>query len=107
VLSALGARPDPLTGAIVAPSESTLRRALAGVDAAELQRLTATWVAATVRATRVRDGDGGTRPHLLGAATHDGAIILAQRQIPDKGSEITELAPLVTELDLNGKVVTA
>ena len=58
VLTALGARPDPLTGAIVAPSESTLRRALAGVDAAELQRLTATWVQTTVRATRVRDADG-------------------------------------------------
>lgn len=126
VLTALGARPDPLTGAIVAPSESTLRRALAGVDAAELQRLTATWVAATAGANRVRDGDGarlagvaidgksvrgaaaggGRRPHLLGAATHDGAIILAQRQIPNKGSEITELVPLVAELDLTGKVVT-
>ena len=126
VLTALGARPDPLTGAIVVPSESTLRRALAGVDAAELQRLTATWVAATAGAIRVRDGDGarlagvaidgksvrgaaaggGRRPHLLGAASHDGAIILAQRQIPDKGSETTELVALVAEMDLTGKVVT-
>lgn len=91
-----------------------------------LERLTATWVAATAGATRVRDGDGarlagvaidgksvrgaaaggGTRPHLLSAATHDGMIILAQRQIPDKGSEMTELVAVVAELDLTGKVVT-
>jgi hypothetical protein len=30
VLTALGAKPDPLTGEITAPSESTLRRTLAG-----------------------------------------------------------------------------
>lgn len=40
-LDALGAKPDPLTGTFTAPSESTLRRAQAGGDAAELQRLTA------------------------------------------------------------------
>lgn len=125
VLIALGAKPDPLTGTITAPSEATLRRALAGVDAAELQRLTAQWVQTTVRATRADDGaarlvgvaidgksvrgaaaGGNTRPHLLGAATHDGSIVLAQRQIPDKGSEISELAALVAELDLAGTVVT-
>jgi predicted transposase YbfD/YdcC len=32
--------------------------------------------------------------------------VLAQRQVPDKGSEISELAGLVTGLDLAGKVVT-
>jgi predicted transposase YbfD/YdcC len=128
VLTALGAKPDPLTGAVTAPSESTLRRALAGVDAADLQRLTTQWVQASAGAARVctTDGDGqrlagvaidgksvrgaaagdGIRPHLLGAVTHDGSIVLAQRQVPDKGSEISELAALVAELDLVGKVVT-
>lgn len=37
VLTALGAKPDPLTGAITTPSESTLCLALAGVGAADLQ----------------------------------------------------------------------
>ncbi len=127
VLTALGAKPDPLTGTITAPSEATLRRALAGVDAADLQRLTAQWAQAAARATRAGDAGGGrrlvgvaidgksirgaaaggnTRPHLLGAATHDGSIVLAQRQIPDQGSEISELAALVAELDLAGTVVT-
>ncbi|MCA1675385.1 MAG: ISAs1 family transposase [Actinobacteria bacterium] len=128
VLIALGAQPDPLTGQVSAPSESTLRRALAKVDTADLHRLTAHWAQATARATRGCDTDdggrrlggvaidgksvrgaaagGGTRPHLLGAVTHDSQIVLAQRQIPDKGSEISELAGLVAELDLAGKVVT-
>lgn len=135
VLLALGATPDPLTGTVTAPSESTLRRVLAKVKAPDLQRLTAQWVQATALAQRADtdtdagqgateggrrlagvaiDGKsvrgaaagGGTRPHLLSAVTHDGSIVLAQRQIPDKGSEITELAPLVAGLDLVGKVVT-
>ena len=125
VLTALGAEPDPLTGAITAPSESTLRRALARVDAADLQRLTAQWAQVT-RASRHDSGSsrrlagvaidgksirgaaagGGARPHLLSAVTHDGQVVLAQHQIPDKGSEISELATLVAELDLARKVVT-
>lgn len=126
VLSALRGKPDPLTGTITAPSEATLRRALAGVDAVEPQRLTSGWVqvsragegesqqrlagvAIDGKSVRGAAAGGRGRPHLLGAATHDGAIILAQRQIPDKGSEITEiteLVALVAELDLAGKVVT-
>ena len=132
VLLALGATPDPLTGMVTAPSESTLRRVLAKVNPADLQRLTAGWAQATARSTRAGlhdDGDveggevatdgarrlagvaidgksirgaaaggDGTRPHLLSAVTHDGSIVLAGRQIPDKGSEISELAPLVARL---------
>ena len=41
---------------------------------------------------------GHHRPHLLAAASHDG-IVLAQRQIPNKGSEIHEVARLVADLD--------
>jgi predicted transposase YbfD/YdcC len=125
VLIALGAKADPLTGRVAAPSESTLRRALRDVDAEDLQRLTARWAAAAMAARRDRrveerppavaiDGKsvrgaaagGGPRPHLLGAAAHDGGIVLAQHQIPDKSSEITELKTLVTRLDLGGAVVT-
>lgn len=63
--------------------------ALAGVDVGDPQRLTAGWAQAA---------DAGDR---------DGAIIPAQRQIPDKGSEISEPATLATELNLTGTVVTA
>lgn len=124
VLRALGAKPDPLTGTISTPSEATLRRALAKVDTAELQRMSTEWtqalragasdgesarlpaVAIDGKSVRGAAAGGNPRPHLLSAATHDGAIVIAQRQIPDKGSEIGELAALVAELDLTGTVVT-
>ena len=106
----------------------TLRRALAKVDATDLQRRSTEWtqalrasagdgesdgesaglpaVAIDGKSVRGAAAGGNPRPHLLSAATHDGAIVIAQHQIPDKGSEITELAALVAELDLNGTVVT-
>ena len=64
-------------------------------------------VAIDGKSVRGAAAGGNPRPHLLGAATHDGAIVIAQRQIPDKGSEIGELAALVAELDLAGTVVTS
>jgi hypothetical protein len=97
-LTALGAKSDPLTGRVPAPSESTLR-ALREVDAGDLQRLTARWVAAIMAGKVAQDGKrlpavaidgksvrgaaagGSARPHLLGAATHDGAIMVAPHQI--------------------------
>ncbi|MGH3833103.1 MAG: transposase family protein [Pseudonocardiaceae bacterium] len=122
VLLALGAKADPLTGVILTPSEATLRRVLAHVDVTDPQRRGTEWVAALRASTgtgarlpavaidgkslRGAAAGGHTRPHLLSAATHDGAIVIAQRQIPDKGSEITELAALVAELDLAATVVT-
>jgi len=42
----LGARPDPLTGTVTAPSESSLRRALTTLDATELQRRSTVWTQA-------------------------------------------------------------
>ena len=124
VLRALGAKPDPLTGTISTPSEATLRRALANVDTAQLQRMSTEWtqalrasasdgegarlpaVAIDGKSVRGAAAGGNPRPHLLSAATHDGQVVIAQRQIPDKGSEIGELAALVAELDLAGTVVT-
>lgn len=58
VLLALGATPDPLTGMVTASNESTLRRVLAQVNPADLQRLTAQWAQATARATRAGPHDG-------------------------------------------------
>ncbi|MCA1670707.1 MAG: hypothetical protein LC799_00365 [Actinobacteria bacterium] len=57
VLRALGAKPDPLTGTVSTPSEATLRRALAQVDARDLQRRSTEWVAA-LRASTGDEGAG-------------------------------------------------
>ena len=49
---------------------------------------------------------GGTRPHLLSALTHAQGVVVAQRAIADKGSEIPELKQLLDPLDLTGVLVT-
>ena len=91
----MGAKPDPLTGTISTPSEATLRRALANLDATDLQRLSTEWVAALQASAEDGEGaelpavaidgksvrgaaaGGNPRPHLLSAATHDGQVVIA------------------------------
>ncbi|WP_158607735.1 ISAs1 family transposase [Flexivirga caeni] len=46
-------------------------------------------------------------PHLLAALDHDRGAVLAQRAVPDKGSEIPELTCLLAPMDLTDTVVTA
>ena len=55
---------------------------------------------------RASEGNGGAGRLVVGAAPQ-GREQLAQRQIPDKTNEIPEFQPLLTPLDLEGKVVTA
>lgn len=55
-------------------------------------------IAADDKSVRGAAAGGTARPHLLAAASHDGGVVLAQHQIPDKGSEITELPALHTAL---------
>jgi DDE_Tnp_1-associated len=86
VLLALGATPDPLTGVVTAPSESTLRRVLAKVDAVELQRLTAQWAQASARTARAGpEDDGGAGDGEIGdAGATNGARRLAGVAIDGK-----------------------
>ena len=101
------------------PSESTIRRTLAAVNADDLDRLIGAWMATRVRTVEGRrviavDGKslrGATRdgvmPHLLAALDHDAGIVLAQRAVPDKGSEIPAIKDLLGAIDLAGAVITA
>ncbi len=118
LLLALGAAPDPLSGAVVAPSEATIRRITCRVDREALDAVVAAWTASqlepaapgaarvavaidgkTVRGARVA---GQATPHLLSAATHDRALVLAQRQIPGKTNEIPMVAVLLDDLRAAG-----
>lgn len=118
LLLALGAAPDPLSGAVVAPSEATIRRIACRVDRQALDRVLADWTASqldraapgvervavavdgkTVRGARVA---GQRTPHLLSAATHDRSLVLAQRQIPGKTNEIPMFAVLLDDLRAAG-----
>lgn len=95
----------PLTGAVVPPSETTIRRFASGVDAQALEAVVAAGTASQLspvapNADRVAvavDGKtvpgarvgGGAAPHLLSAATHDRSLVLAQRQVPSKTNRIS------------------
>jgi len=65
----------------------------------------------SLRGTFPRTGGAGV--HLLAAITHTTGddrtegIVLAQRQVEAKTSEIAWFAPMLDEIDLTGKVVTA
>lgn len=124
LLLALGARPDPLTGAVIAPSEATIRRMASGVDPEAVEALVAAWTAqhldqpgpagaggepakptpVAVDGKTVRGARTGHQcaPHLLGAATHDQSLMLTQRRIPGKTNEIPMVATLVDDLRAAG-----
>jgi predicted transposase YbfD/YdcC len=108
-------------GAGCAPSESTMRRALQRLDGDELDSAIGSWAAGctepsgirrrlvAVNGKRVRGSGNGTTSarHLLAAIDHAHAVVLAQREVGCKTNEITELAPLLDDLELTGAVVTA
>lgn len=121
VLLMLGARPDPWDGAVIAPSEATIRRVISGVDPGALAEVFRQWLAARNQSAAQRgepgqvrgvavDGKalrgarhaGGAAPFLLGAATHGEAIVLAQVQVPDKTSEIGSVPVALDQLQAAG-----
>jgi hypothetical protein len=126
VLAALGIRPHPRTRIYVAPNEATLRRALQAVDADAVDDAIAAWLESrrrlvgqggpaeavaldgkTVRGARDRSSSEDRAPHLVSAVSHRDGTVLAQRGVDTKSNEITAAQPLLTGLDLVGKVVTA
>jgi len=125
VLEAIGVRWHPVRGVFVAPHEATLRRTVQAFDADCLDRVIGAWLAdqmaldtpVTAVAVDGKTMRGAYRPdgsqvHLLSAITHDVGTVLAQREVAAKTNEITELAPLLGEvelagIDLTGVVVTA
>lgn len=123
-LARLGIWQRPYSDWYVAPSETTLRRVLQQVDADELDRLVGGWLAGQTSAwaseadqlgavavdgktLRGAVGDDGRQVHLFAAVAHASGTVLAQRQVDAKTGEVTQFRPLLDEVDLAGKVVTA
>ena len=120
VLAMLGARRDERRGGYRAPDEATLRRVLQTVDGDALDAAIGAWLAVrersdpepraiavdgkTLRGTCDTTGQG---VHLLAAMTHTAGAVVAQRNVATKSSEVTEFAPLLSMVDLTGRVVTA
>jgi predicted transposase YbfD/YdcC len=108
------------------PSRSTLWRVLTGADGASVDAAIGAWLAARLTATDdaeageglnavMVDGKtlrgavdaGGHQVHLLAAATHTGALVLAQTEVGAKTNEIPMFASLLDGLDIAGLTVTA
>jgi predicted transposase YbfD/YdcC len=127
-LAALGVRRCARTGQHVAPDEATVRRALQTVDADQLDTAVGTWLAGrhgardgcgqtlksalavdgkTVRGARDHADPDDRAPHLVSVVSHGDGIVLGQRQVDEKSNEITAVQPLLSDVDLAGKVVTA
>lgn len=131
VLRALGGVPDPFTGAVVVPSEATLRRVAGAVDPDVLAAATGAWAQQAHARVLTQHGPGqgqldavaidgktvrGARnansraPHLVAVVTHTtpavGPLVLAQSQVPAKTNEIPAVRAILERVDLTGKVVT-
>lgn len=124
VLAALGVRRHPRTGVYQAPHESTVRRGLQRVDADALDDAISVWLShrrpgagdgvegiavdgKTVRGARDRGDEQSRAPYLLAALSHRDGTVLAQRAVDGKSNEITAVRPLLADLDLAGRLVTA
>jgi predicted transposase YbfD/YdcC len=129
VLAALGVRRDLLTRAWRPPGEATVRRVLARVDPDALDLAIGRWLAGqqppppTTRPpprpawrqalavdgkTLRGSGHHQTAPvHLLAAMDHTTRAVLAQTQVDTKTNEIARFQPLLDDLDLAGRIITA
>jgi predicted transposase YbfD/YdcC len=124
VRAALGTRRDPLTGHWVwaVPSETTIRRTLARLDAEALAAVIGAWladrdhpgqqqrrraVAVDGKTLRGASGAQGRQVHLLAAMDQATRAVLAQRQVDGAPGEVPGFRPLLADLDLAGVVVTA
>ena len=116
-LRRIRARCDRRTKRYLAPSEPTIRRVLQNADVEHIDRVLGTWLldhadtddaiaidGKTMRGAKRADG---SKVHLLSAFLHNQAITVAQREVDRKTNEITQVRPLLDQVDIQGKVVTA
>jgi len=109
----------------IPPSEPTIRRTLKSVDPDEVDTIIGNWLYEQYRkkkktAQDEKEGiavDGktlrgsGTKDkkavHLVSALVHNEKVVISQYEVEDKSNEITAFKPLIDNLDIEGKVVTA
>ena len=120
VLAALDARRDRWRDRRVPPSIATLRRVLPRLDGEAVAAAFGAWLTSqvmmnidglvialdgkTVRGAR--NGDDRA-PHLLAAMIHGARAVIAQRETGLKTNEITQVKPLLDDLDLSGALISA
>ncbi|HUT76382.1 MAG TPA: ISAs1 family transposase [Polyangia bacterium] len=100
------------------PSERTIRRVLKAVDVQEVDTKIGQWLASqqdlagqclAVDGKTLcgsRDGEDERAVHLLSAVVHGTGEVVAQTRVDGKTNEITRVEPLLSDLDIQGAVVT-
>ena len=116
VLRRLGCRLHPEKNIYVPPSEPTIRRHLQKTDADEFDKTVNDWLAKQAEADAVavdgktlkgaRDAEGN-QLHLMAAILHKEGVVVSQMPVDRKTNEITHFKPLLDNVDIAGKVVTA
>lgn len=103
------------TGKYIAPSEPTIRRVLQKTDAEEVDQMINEWLdecngeaiavdGKTLRGSRNKDKKA---VHLLSALLHKEGVVIAQKEVDSKTNEINAFKPLLENIDIKGKTVTA
>ncbi len=108
---------NPNTKRFEAPSEPTIRRVLGAVDAAAVDNALGSWflslapdkedIAIDGKAIRGAKQENGKAIHLMSAFLHQQGYSVAQIPVDSKSNEITAARPLLSNLKLAGRIVTA
>jgi hypothetical protein len=118
-LKRLGCSRDPRSNRVRPPSESAIRRLLQRIDAEAVDREVSAWLSARAggaeseaigidgKTLRGSQGRSGGAVHLLSAFLAQQKVVVAQKEVGEKTNEIPTLGPLLKDVDIRGKVVTA
>lgn len=108
-------RRNEYTGDYIPPSEPTIRRILQRIDPNEVDQMINEWLSGCGGESIAVDGKSlrGSRSkekkavHLLAALVHNEGVVVGQKEVDGKSNEITAFKPLLEEIDIKGKVITA
>jgi len=115
-LKRLRARFDKKRKRFIPPSEPTIRRVLQSADVESVEQCLGEWllgiaddhaIAIDGKTLKGAKRDNGTQVHLLSAFLHNQAVTVSQLEVDEKTNEIPMIKPLLDDLDIKGKVVTA
>jgi hypothetical protein len=111
-----GCKIDARTGEYIVPSEPTIRRVLQQINPNELDIIISEWLSddkstvpiAVDGKTLKGSGKHNKKPvHLMAALLHKEGAVIAQQQVDVKTNEIKVFQPLLNNIDVEGKVITA
>lgn len=96
-----------------APSEPTFRRMLQKIDVEAFDSAIGSWFismlptpSAIALDGKTLRGSGDTKVHLLAAIVHKEGVVIGQTDVDTKTNEITRVAPLLTNMNIEGAVIT-